>query len=144
VRAAARVACVDAFIEELPEGYDTPLGERGAKLSTGQRQRLSIARALLKDTPILVLDEPTAALDAETELEVLKRLAEWGRGRAILLITHRLSTIRRADRIVVLEAGRIREAGSHDELMQRPGGSYRELVEYESGARAGVAAGGAA
>lgn len=144
VRAAARVACADAFIEELPEGYDTPLGERGAKLSTGQRQRLSIARALLKDTPILVLDEPTAALDAETELEVLKRLAEWGRGRAILLITHRLSTIRRADRIVVLEAGRIREAGSHDELMQRPGGSYRELVEHESGARAGVAAGGAA
>ncbi len=143
VRAAARVACADKFIEELPEGYDTPLGERGAKLSTGQRQRLSIARALLKDTPILLLDEPTAALDAETELEILERLAEWGRGRAILLITHRLSTVRRADRIVVLEAGQIREVGSHDELMQRPGGSYRELVEQESGARAGVAAGAA-
>jgi ABC-type multidrug transport system fused ATPase/permease subunit len=143
VHAAARVACADEFIEALPQGYDTPLGERGTKLSTGQRQRLSIARAVLKDTPILVLDEPTAALDAETELAVLRNLAEWGRERAILLITHRLSTIRRADRIVVLEAGRIREAGSHDELMRVPGGSYRELVEYEGGARTEAASGGA-
>jgi ABC-type multidrug transport system fused ATPase/permease subunit len=133
VRAAAHVACADEFIEALPEGYDTPLGERGAKLSTGQRQRLSIARAVLKDTPILVLDEPTAALDAETELAVLERLSAWGAGRAILLITHRLSTIRRADRIVVLEDGRIREDGSHDELMRRPAGGYRGLVEHESG-----------
>ncbi len=134
VRAAARVACADEFIQELPEAYDTPLGERGAKLSTGQRQRLSIARAVLKDAPILVLDEPTAALDAETELAVLERLSEWGAGRAIFLITHRLSTIRRADRIVVLEDGRIREDGSHEELMRRPAGAYRGLVEYESGA----------
>ena len=134
VRAAAHVACADEFIAELPGGYDTPLGERGAKLSTGQRQRLSIARAVLKDTPILVLDEPTAALDAETELAVLERLSAWGAGRAIFLITHRLSTIRRAGRIVVLEDGRIREDGSHEELMRRPAGGYRGLVEHESGA----------
>ncbi len=142
VRAAARVACADGFIEDLPRGYDTPLGERGAKLSTGQRQRLSIARAVLKDTPILVLDEPTAALDAETEIAVLDRLAEWGRGRAILLITHRISTIRRADRIAVLENGRICEVGSHEELMERPEGSYRDLVVHESDASQGMAAGG--
>ena len=82
VREAARVACADEFIERLPQGYDTPLGERGTKLSTGQRQRLSIARAVLKDAPILVLDEPTASLDAETELRVLRNLAALGRGRA--------------------------------------------------------------
>ena len=78
MRAAARVACADEFIERLPHGYDTPLGERGTKLSTGQRQRLSIARAVLKDTPILLLDEPTASLDVETELRVLANLAAWG------------------------------------------------------------------
>jgi ABC-type multidrug transport system fused ATPase/permease subunit len=133
VRAAARVAGADAFVERLPEGYDTLLGERGTKLSTGQRQRLSIARAVLKDAPILVLDEPTASLDAETELAVMRNLATWGAGRAIFLITHRLSTIRRADRIVVLEAGRIVEQGSHAELLAREGGVYRRLVEAEEG-----------
>jgi ABC-type multidrug transport system fused ATPase/permease subunit len=132
VRAAARVACADSFIENLPGGYDTPLGERGSKLSTGQRQRLSIARAILKDTPILILDEPTASLDAETELEVLRRLSEWGQHRIVLLITHRLSTIRHADHIISMEDGRIVETGSHDELMSRPGSNYRKLVEYET------------
>jgi ABC-type multidrug transport system fused ATPase/permease subunit len=131
VREAARVACADAFIEALPEGFDTPLGERGTKLSTGQRQRLSIARAVLKDAPILLLDEPTASLDAETEHRVLTNLAEWGRDRAIFLVTHRLSTIRRADRILVLEGGRLVEQGSHDELLARSGGVYRKLVELE-------------
>ena len=132
VREAARVAYADEFIEALPLGYDTPLGERGTKLSSGQRQRLSIARAVLKDAPVLLLDEPTASLDAETERRVLARLAAWGRGRAIVLVTHRLSTVRLADRIVALEAGRTLEVGSHRELMTVAGGAYRRLVEAES------------
>jgi len=132
VREAARIASADGFIERLPHGYDTLLGERGTKLSTGQRQRLSIARAVLKDTPILVLDEPTASLDAETEMRVLRNLAVWGRSRAIFLITHRLSTIRRADQIVYLADGRVVEGGSHDELVAREGGAYRRLVERET------------
>lgn len=131
VREAARVAGASEFIEELAEGYDTLLGERGSKLSTGQRQRLSIARAVLKDTPILILDEPTAALDAATEQKVLANLAEWGQGRAIFLITHRLSTIRQADRIAFLQDGAIIELDSHDDLMRRPDGAYRALVEAE-------------
>jgi ABC-type multidrug transport system fused ATPase/permease subunit len=142
VRAAARVACADDFIEKLPEAYESELGERGTKLSSGQRQRLSIARAVLKDAPVLILDEPTASLDAETELRVLRNLAEWGRGRVIFLVTHRLSTIRRADRVAVLREGRVVEFGSHDELMRVPGGAYRALVETEElGGRALRAAG---
>lgn len=137
VREAARVACADEFVAALPQGYDTLLGERGAKLSTGQRQRLTIARALLKDAPILVLDEPTASLDAETEHRLVRNLAEWGRGRCIFLVTHRLSTIRLADRIVFLERGKVLERGSHAELMARAGGAYRALVESE---RAGLGA----
>ena len=133
VRRAAWVACADEFIEALPDGYDTLLGERGAKLSTGQRQRISIARAVLKDAPILVLDEPTASLDAATEQAVLGRLAEWGRGRAIFLVTHRLGTIRRADQIVVLRDGRVVERGSHDELLAA-GGGYRRDLELEGSA----------
>ena len=140
VREAARVACADEFIEQLPDGYDTLLGERGTKLSTGQRQRLSIARAVLKDPPILVLDEPTASLDAGTELRVLRNLSLWGEGRLIFLITHRLSTIRRADRILVLRDGRMIEAGTHDELLARPGGLYRALVEVDSESPASSAA----
>ena len=132
VREAARVACADEFIESLPDGYDTLLGERGSKLSTGQRQRLSIARAVLKDTSILILDEPTAALDAETELTLLRNLTDWGKERAIFLITHRLSTIQRAGLILYLDKGRLREFGTHEQLMASPDGAYRALVESES------------
>ena len=135
VREAARIACADEFIEMQPQGYDTPLGERGAKLSTGQRQRLSIARAIIKDTPVLILDEPTAALDAETELRVMQNLSEWGRGRVILLITHRLSTIRRADQIAYLRDGRIVECGSHEALVQKEGGAYARFVRLETSTR---------
>ena len=142
VREAARVAAADGFIEALPNQYDTMLGERGAKLSTGQRQRISIARAVLKNTPILILDEPTASLDAATEARVLENLARWGENRMIFLITHRLGTVRNADRIVVLEEGRVRETGSHTALMNRHS-AYRRLVDHEVGGTAAVAAGAA-
>jgi ABC-type multidrug transport system fused ATPase/permease subunit len=132
VREAARIACADGFIEALPNGYDTALGERGARLSTGQRQRLSIARAIIKDTPILILDEPTAALDAETELRVMENLSEWGRGRVILLITHRLSTIRRADQIAYLRDGRIIECDSHEALVRDAESAYAKFVRLET------------
>ncbi len=131
VREAARVACADEFITALPQGYDSMLGERGAKLSTGQRQRITIARAILKNSAILVLDEPTASLDAETEHRLVRNLAAWGAGRCVFLITHRLSTIRMADQIVYLDAGRIVESGQHDALMARSDGAYRALVETE-------------
>ena len=129
---AAHVACVDEMIEALPDGLDTVLGDRGGKLSTGQRQRLSIARAVVKDTPILILDEPTAALDAATEHRVLERLAEWGAGRAIFLVTHRISTIRQADQILYLDQGRVVESGSHAELMALADGRYKRFVETEA------------
>ena len=132
VREAARVACVDDFIDGLPEGLDTLLGDRGGRLSTGQRQRLSIARAIAKDAPVLILDEPTASLDAETERRVMERLASWGAGRAIFLITHRISTIARADQILYLDQGRLVERGSHETLMAIEGGRYRRFVETES------------
>jgi ABC-type multidrug transport system fused ATPase/permease subunit len=126
------VACVDDYISELPEGLGTILSDRGGKLSSGQRQRLNIARAIIKDTPILVLDEPTAALDAGTELRVLERLAVWAEKRAIFLITHRISTISRADQILYIDDGEIVESGSHEELMQLDGGRYRRFVETEA------------
>ena len=131
LKAAARIACADEFVEAMPKGYDTELGERGGKLSAGQRQRLSIARAIVRDTQILILDEPTASLDARTEQQVLANLAEWGRGKVIFLITHRLSTIRNADEIAFLEDGRIVEHGRHDDLMSREGGKYRSFVNAE-------------
>jgi ABC-type multidrug transport system fused ATPase/permease subunit len=132
VRAAAHVAAADDFIARLPAGYDTLLGERGTKLSTGQRQRLSIARAVLKDARILILDEPTAALDAETELRVLARLAAWGKGRLIFLVTHRLTTVRHADQILVLAGGRVVESGTHASLLAQ-GGAYAALVARDAG-----------
>ncbi len=131
---AAWVACADDFIEAMPQRYDTELGERGGKLSAGQRQRLAIARAVVRDTPILILDEPTASLDARTERQMLARLADWGRERVILLVTHRLSTIRNADNIALIESGRIVESGTHAELMANAGGRYRAFVAAELGA----------
>ena len=132
VMEAARVACVDEYIAGLPDGLDTVLSDRGGKLSTGQRQRLSIARALVKDTPILILDEPTAALDADTEHRVLERLAAWGADRSVFLITHRISTIQKADHILYIDKGRLIERGSHAELMTIEGGRYRNFVDTEA------------
>ena len=132
VQAAARVACADEFIQDLVDGYDTELGERGSKLSSGQRQRLTVARAIIRNPPILILDEPTASLDARTEHQVLQNLAEWGNDKVVLLITHRLSTIRNADQIAFLEDGRIAEIGSHAVLMAKPDGRYRNFVHAET------------
>ncbi len=130
VRAAARAACADEFIERLPQGYDSAVGEGGRRLSGGQRQRLAIARAIYKDAPILILDEATSQLDAESEALVARALANLMRGRTTLVIAHRLSTVRRADRIAVLEGGRIVEEGSHSELLTRRG-LYRRLHDMQ-------------
>jgi ATP-binding cassette subfamily B protein/subfamily B ATP-binding cassette protein MsbA len=115
--AAARAANAEEFIQQLPQGYDTTIGERGATLSGGQKQRLAIARALLKDAPVLILDEPTSALDTQTETLLLEALERLMVGRTTLIIAHRLSTIRQADRIVVLERGKVVETGTHQELL---------------------------
>jgi ATP-binding cassette, subfamily B, bacterial MsbA len=130
VRAAARAAYADEFIERLPDQYDARVGEDAGRLSGGQKQRLAIARAIYKDAPILILDEATSQLDTESEMLVARALANLMRGRTTLVIAHRLSTVRRADRIVVLDAGQIVESGSHKELLTRPG-LYRRLHEMQ-------------
>ena len=127
---AAKTALADEFIEQLPEGYSTVVGERGLKLSGGQRQRLAIARALLKDAPILILDEATSQLDSESEQLVQRALAVLMEHRTVIVIAHRLSTIRRADKIVVLDTGRIAELGTHQELIAA-GGMYRRLYDLQ-------------
>jgi len=130
IRRAADTALAHEFIERLPEGYDTVVGDRGTRLSGGQRQRLAIARALLKNAPILVLDEATSHLDTESEMLVQKALANLMEHRTVIVIAHRLSTIRRADKIVVLAKGRVREIGTHEDLVTQ-GGIYQRLHELQ-------------
>ncbi|MEN3368281.1 MAG: hypothetical protein V7609_424 [Verrucomicrobiota bacterium] len=130
IREAARRAQADEFINQMPAGYDSPVGERGGHLSVGQRQRIGIARAFLKDAPILLLDEPTSALDPTTEAAIMETIKELMQGRTTLIVTHRLATIHRVDRIVVLENGRIVEQGSGADLVAK-GGVYAKL--YASG-----------
>ncbi len=134
LEAAARAACAHDFITALPKGYDTMIGERGLKLSGGQRQRLAIARALLKDAPVLVLDEATSSIDAANEAEIHLALDELTRGRTTLVIAHRLSTVRGADRIVVMDSGRVVEIGDHDVLLAGRG-RYAELVAAQAVSR---------
>lgn len=130
IRRAARAALADDFISKLPSGYNTVVGERGLILSGGQRQRIAIARAILKNAPILILDEATSALDTESEMMVQQALNNLMIGRTTIVIAHRLSTVRRADRIVVMDAGRVAEMGTHQELLERDG-IYRRLYELQ-------------
>ncbi len=127
---AARAAQADAFLRALPQGYGTELGERGVRLSGGQRQRISIARALLRDPPLLLLDEATSALDAQSERALQEALERARRGRTTLVIAHRLATVQRADRIVVMDQGRVVDSGTHAELMARDG-LYAGLVALQ-------------
>ena len=130
---ASKQAHADEFIWAFPKKYNQIVGERGVKLSVGQKQRVAIARAILRNPRILVLDEPTSALDAESEKYVTEALEGLMKGRTTFIIAHRLSTVRKADKIVVLDKGRVVEVGRHDELIQKPNGIYRKLYELQFG-----------
>jgi subfamily B ATP-binding cassette protein MsbA len=130
IREAARNALADEFIERLPAGYETVIGERGVKLSGGQRQRIAIARALLRNAPILILDEATSLLDTESEMLVQRALGNLMADRTVIVIAHRLSTIRRADKIVVLDQGAVHEIGRHEDLVSG-GGIYQRLHDLQ-------------
>jgi ATP-binding cassette, subfamily B, bacterial MsbA len=132
IEGAARMAQAHDFIAALPGGYQTPVGERGVKLSGGQRQRIAIARAFLKNPPILILDEATSDLDAESEFLVQQALGELMKHRTVLVIAHRLATVKHADRVVVVHEGKLAEIGTHDELMAREDGIYRRLAQLQS------------
>lgn len=134
IERAAKLANAHAFIKDLPEGYETPVGERGIKLSGGQRQRIAIARAILKDAPVLVLDEATSALDSESEALIQDALEKLMKGRTSIVVAHRLSTVASMDRIIVLDNGKIVEQGSHEELLKKKGGAYQKLWSRQSGA----------
>jgi ABC-type multidrug transport system fused ATPase/permease subunit len=132
VKAAAHKARADEFIDKLPNGYETLVGERGTKLSGGQRQRVAIARAILRNAPILVLDEATSALDSESEKLIQAALQELMKGRTTIVVAHRLSTIQKMDRIIVLDNGEIVEDGTHEELLKEKG-LYAKLWTHQSG-----------
>jgi len=129
---AAKLANADEFIARMPKGYESLVGERGLTLSGGQRQRIGIARAIIRNAPILILDEPTAALDTESEKLVIDALERLMKGRTVITIAHRLSTIRDSDKILVLKDGVVFEEGTHDELVAR-GGFYAELYHVQFG-----------
>jgi ATP-binding cassette subfamily B protein len=131
ITAAARKANAHDFIKKLPEGYETIVGDRGTQLSGGQRQRIAIARAILADPAILVLDEATSSLDAESERLVQEALDKLMENRTSIIIAHRLSTVRRCDQILVMSGGSILERGTHDELVARPGGLYSSLAKLQ-------------
>ena len=132
VRAAAKAANCDEFVEKLPQGYDTPIGENGARLSGGERQRISIARALLKDAPIVLLDEATASLDVENETKVQGALSHLLTGKTVLVIAHRMRTVEAADKVVVLNDGKVAEEGSPEELFAREGSMFRRMTELQA------------
>jgi ATP-binding cassette subfamily B protein len=132
IATASRIAAVDTFVDQLPDGYETILHEGGVNLSGGQRQRIAIARAILQNPAVLLLDDPTAAIDAHTEHEILSSIESAMKGRTTLIVTHRLSTLRRAHRIIVLEHGRVAEIGTHDQLFANRG-LYHTIVSHQTG-----------
>ena len=129
---ACKMAGATDFLEDLPQGLDTNVGKSGDTLSVGQKQRLSIARGILRDTPVLILDEPTAALDPKTENMLVSGLRQFARNRLVIVIAHRLSTIKEADRIIFLDDGKVLDIGDHDTLMKNEQGQYRRFVELQT------------